>query len=485
MTPEATGGGGVSMILMAVTQLVLAAGVVYLYIRAQRARREAEHLRREKEIIFGFVHDIGEIFAETEDLDADVLLKRVLFYAQRTTHAGAGAVYVAESEGHLLRARAIAGLFPPLGETIEKGLDAGLAKSRHIEDLVRTRRIARGEGLIGAVAQSGESILIPDARQDPRVPRHALDFLSIRSLLLVPLRIHRGTLGVLALANRDEAGAFTETDRNLIQALADQASAALHYASLREHLDEKRRIDHDLSVARQIQASLLPSSLPHLPTVELAAFNEPAQQIGGDYYDVVRVDDRRIGLAIADVSGKGIGGALLMSVCRSMLRAHAPGRSSPAEVLCAINRVMRADIAEDMFVTMLYMVLELDSRALTIARAGHERAVLIRGNDVRFLGAGGAAIGLLDDDSFYAALEEHRETLQPGDVVAAYTDGITEAMNAREEEWGLPAFLDACKVAAADGAGPVVANVRQRVERFVSGRAQYDDMTLLVFRQLG
>jgi sigma-B regulation protein RsbU (phosphoserine phosphatase) len=470
---------------MAITQLVLAAAAAYLYNRSQSARREAARLRREKEIIFGFVHDVGEIFAEADQIDADVLLKRVLFYAQRTTGASAGAVYLLDRTDSMLSARAVAGLFPPLGEPIEKGHDAGLAKQRHIEDLVRARRFARGEGLIGAVARDGVALLIADATRDPRVPRHALDFLATRSLLLVPLRIHRGTIGVLALAAREAGAAFTETDRDMMQALADQAAAALHYASLREHLDEKRRIDHDLSIARQIQASLLPASLPRLPSVELTAFNEPAQQIGGDYYDVIRVDDRRIGLAIADVSGKGIGGALLMTVCRSMLRANAPGRTSPADTLRAVNRVMRPDIAEDMFITMIYMVLDIRTGALTMARAGHERAVLIRGGRIEFLGAGGTAVGLMDEAYFDSALEETTCALQPGDVVAAYTDGITEAMNTQEEEWGLNAFLDACKVAAVDGAGAVVNNVRQRLERYVNGRAQYDDMTLLVFRWRG
>lgn len=485
MTPvDHGGGGGILMVIMAITQLGLAAGGAYLYFRMQRARRDLEHLRREKELIFGFIHDIGEIFAEVEELDTEVLLKRVLFYAQRTTHAAAGAVYLMEPDSPMLRVRAMAGLFPPLGEALDARSEKGVAKSRHIEDLVRTRRIARGEGLVGAVAESGAPILIPDAAADPRVPRHSLDFVAIRTLLLVPLRIHRGTLGVLALANRSTGDAFTETDRNLVQALADQAAAAVHYASLRDALDEKRRLDHDLHVARQIQASLLPTTLPHLPSVELAAYSEPALQIGGDYYDVLRVDDQRIGLAIADVSGKGIGGALLMSVCRSMLRAHAPGNPSPAAVVRAINRMMSADIADDMFVTMLYLVLDVKTRTLTFARAGHEQPVLFRRGEVRFLPSHGVALGLADEDTFGAALNEGAIVLEPGDVVAAYTDGITEAMNAREEEWGLNAFLDACKVAAPDGAGPVVQNVRQRLQRFVGGRAQYDDMTLLVLRQL-
>jgi hypothetical protein len=136
-------------------------------------------------------------------------------------------------------------------------------------------------------------------------------------------------LGVLVVVNRTDGRAFDETDENLLQALADQASASVHYVGLRGALDEKQRIDHDLGVARRIQTSLLPDQLPHPPGVELAAFNEPAQQIGGDYYDVVEIDEKHLGIAVADVSGKGIGGAMLMSVCRSVLRAQAPGNSEP------------------------------------------------------------------------------------------------------------------------------------------------------------
>ena len=484
MTPAESGSGAFPTV-MAVTQLLLAAGGAHLYFRMQRARREAAQLRREKEVIFGFVHDLGEIFAEVDEVEIEPLLQRVLFYAQRTTQAVAGAVYMFEPDQLHLRARAISGLFPPLVDALDARPDSGVTKPKHIENLVRTRRIARGEGLVGEVAQTGAACLVPVAADDPRVPRHALDFVAIRTLLLVPLRTHRGALGVLALANRTTGEPFTETDRNLIQALADQAAAAVHYAGLRDTVDEKRRIDRDLSVARQIQASLLPSTLPHLPTVELAAFNEPAQHIGGDYYDVLRVDEHHIGLAIADVSGKGIGGALLMSVVRSMLRAHAPGQRSPVAVLRALHRVMEDDIADDMFITMLYLVLDLHNRRLTIARAGHERPALIRRGEVHFLEAAGPAIGLLDSDAFSESLVETSVALEPGDLVALYTDGITEAMNPREEEWGLNAFLDACRVAASDGAAPVVQNVRQRLQRHVGGRAQYDDMTLLVLRLLG
>lgn len=472
-----------AIILAAVTQLLLALGGAFMYFRWQRARRQCDELLKEKEVIFGFVHDVGEVFAEAENIDPDLLLKRVLFYALRTTKAVSGAIYLHEKETDVLRARALSGLFPPLIEPVDGRLDPGLSRSKHVENLVRNRSIAKGEGLVGQVAETASPILVEEAEHDLRVPKHGLDFLKINSLLLVPMRFHQQVLGVLVVVNRTDGRAFDETDLNLLQALADQASASVHYVGLRDALDEKKRIDHDLSVARRIQTALLPEHLPHPPGVELAAFNEPAQQIGGDYYDVVAIDDQHLGIAIADVSGKGIGGAMLMSVCRSVLRAQAPGNLSPSAVLRSLNRVMGPDISEDMFVTMVYMVLHLDTHQLVMARAGHERPVWISSRyGVRHLDASGLAIGMTDSESFDAALGEATVDLEPGDVVVAYTDGITEAMNSAGQEWGLQELVTACQLAAPEGAHSVLNNVRTRIRRWVGDRAQYDDMTLLALR---
>jgi sigma-B regulation protein RsbU (phosphoserine phosphatase) len=483
MTPEPAGVQSVVVTVMTVTQLLLAAGGGYMYFRWQRTRRQCDELLKEKEVIFGFVHDVGEVFAEAENIAPDLLLKRVLFYALRTTKATAGAIYLQDPQGEQLHARALSGVFPPLSEAVDGRTDPGLSRSRHVENLVRTRAIAKGEGLVGLVAETATPILVAEAERDPRVPKHTLDFLKIHSLLLVPMRFHQQVLGVLVVVNRADGRSFVEEDVNMLQALADQASASVHYVGLRDTLDEKKRIDHDLGVARRIQMALLPERLPHPPGVELAAFNEPAQQIGGDYYDFVTIDDQHLGIAIADVSGKGIGGAMLMSVCRSVLRAQAPGNLSPAAVLKSLNRVMGPDISEDMFVTMIYMVLHLDTHELVLARAGHERPVLISARgEVRHLDAPGLAIGMTDADTFDAALSETRLKLEPGDVVVAYTDGITEAMNGAGQEWGLPELVAACQVASADGAHSVLDNVRTRLRRWVGGRAQYDDMTLLAIR---
>jgi sigma-B regulation protein RsbU (phosphoserine phosphatase) len=485
MTPEPSGLNTL-FILNTLLELLLAAGGAYLFLRLQRLRKERDNLLQEKDIIFGFVHDVGEVFAESENLEPDLLLKRVLFYALRTTKAASGAIYLYEGTSDQLQARAVSGIFPPLTEPIGGALDSVVSRSKHIENLVRTRTVSKGEGLIGEVADLGTPILIEDGDRDPRVPRHQIDFLKVRSLLLVPMHFHQNILGVLVVANRVDGQPFDPTDQNLLQALADQASASVHYAGLRDTLDEKKRIDHDLRVARRIQTSLLPKELPHLSGVELAAFNDPAQEIGGDYYDVVQIDDKHLGIAIADVSGKGIGGAILMSVCRSVLRAQSAGNFSPAAVLKSINRVMSRDISEDMFVSMLYMVLHTDTHELVVARAGHERPVLVSADgQILPIDSPGTAIGMMDVDTFERLLQETTIRLKSGDVVVLYTDGITEAMNRDGEEWGMQNFLEAIKVASAEGAHSVLNNVRQRLTRFVGDHPQYDDMTLLALRDLG
>ncbi|HPF99680.1 MAG TPA: SpoIIE family protein phosphatase [Kiritimatiellia bacterium] len=465
-------------------ELCLVVGLLFLYRRNRALGRERADLMQEKEVIFGFVHDVAEVFADAAHIELDALLQRVLYYALRTTKAGSGAVYLYEANNETLRARAVSGIFPPLLGDVDTGLQRAMSKSQHVEQLVKTRLISRGEGLVGAVADFGNPILITDAETDPRVPHYELDFLRIHSVLLVPMRFHQKVMGVLAVANRVDGKPFIQADMNLLQSLADQASVSVHYAGLRETIVEKQRIDLDLSVARRIQTALLPKNLPRVEGVEVAAFNYPALEIGGDYYDFIQVDDTHLGIAIADVSGKGIGGAIMMSVCRSVLRAHAPRHLSPAEVLTLINDVLSQDVQEDMFVSMLYMVLNTATRELTVARAGHERPILCSGSHTGFtiVDSPGIGIGLVDKETFDRVLQEATITLQPGDVVVAYTDGVTEAMNPQSEEWGLDNFLDAVRVAADEGANSVLNNVRQRLERFVGNRAQYDDMTLLALR---
>jgi len=465
--------------------LLLGGLLLFLVFRLLQNSRILRHknisLRQEREVIFDFIHNIGEVFADAEEIKADSLFKRILFFATKTGRAASGALYLYNADRTQLFARAVSGIFSPLYDAEQVHTEQILAKSQHLETLVKTRAVAAGEGLVGSVAAVGSALLIEGAEIDARVPIYADDFLKIRSLLVVPMRFGDEVLGVIALANRTDGQPFTPGDLNLLQAMADQASVPVHYAGLKADLDRKRQLDRDMQAAQQIQSSLLPQTLPQPEGVRLAACNMPAFNIGGDYYDVIQIDSEHLGIAIADVSGKGIGGAMMMAVCQGVLRARAPQEQSPARILSELNRVLGANLAEDMFITMLYMVFNTRTRELKFARAGHERPLLKRSNNggPEPLDASGIAIGLADTEVFDGAIQDVSIQLAGGDVVVVYTDGITEALNDKNEEWGTANLLATIDTESSGGVDALIQAVRTRLARHVGAQQQYDDITLL------
>ncbi|MBA4386403.1 MAG: hypothetical protein C0404_00375 [Verrucomicrobia bacterium] len=474
---------------LAIFMTVFQAGVIILILglmyQIHRLQKQKNALLQEKDLVFNFVYDIGEVFADSDSVDLAALLKRVLSYALRTTNAGAGAIYLLASDDETLHAEAVVGVFPPLSGEIDDGIDTAFSKIRYVERIVRRQDIKVGEGLIGEVVAQGVPVLVPHGPGDPRVPVYAQDFLQLNSLLLVPMRFRHKVIGVVAVVNRTDGQPFSRTDMDLMQALADQASVAIHYAKFSNALDDKRRLDYDLGIAKKIQAALLPRVLPDIEGVEIGAFSVPAQQIGGDYYDFVQVDDDHLGIVIADVSGKGVSGAIVMSLCRSVLRVKAAGNLSPASVLKQVNRVLCPDLSEGMFISILYMVLNMKKHELVVARAGHLYPVLNSGVGQPWqIESKGMAMGFGTPDMFDAALEEKSVWLKPGDMVVAYTDGVTEAQDRLENEWGLLNLMKATQASAFEGesATKVADNIHQQLLEFVGDTAQYDDMTLMVLR---
>lgn len=472
----------VSLILL---QLGLLVGVVVLLVRINRLRQQRDALLEAKNVVFNFIYDVSEVFAETDKVDVSALLKRVVSYGLRVTEAKAGALYLVDADDETMRPGAVIGMFPPLAGDLAD-IRGAFSKVRFVERLVRERTIRVGEGLIGQVLAEGMPILIEEGEKDERVPDFGFEFLAIHSILLVPMRFRHRVLGVLAVMNRMDGRAFNETDQNLMQALADQASVSIHYARFSSALDEKRRLDYDLGIARRIQTALLPKEIPQIEGVDIAAFSVPAQQIGGDYYDFIAVDDRHLGIVIADVSGKGVPGAIVMSICRSLLRTEAYGCLSPAKVLREVNRSLSGDLSEDMFVSVLYMILDTESRELTVCRGGHVHPILspMRGAEPRIIKSGGLAIGLADTEVFEAALEEKKVQLNPGDMVVVYTDGVTEAHDRGEQEWGVLNLAQTVQAVNFEGGDVTTlsSRVRQRLLEFSRSAQQYDDMTFVALQ---
>ena len=466
-------------------ELLLVGCIVALLVRCNRLKQQRDTLLEVKNVVFNFIYDVSEVFAETDQVDLNALLKRVVSYGLRTTGAKAGALYLVDNDHETLRPGAITGMFPPLAGELGD-IRKAFSKVRYVERLVRERTIGVGEGLVGEVLATSMPILIEDPENDARVPKFELDFLRIHSILLVPMRFRHSVLGVLAVVNRMDGRPFTETDLSLLQALADQASVSIHYARFSAALDEKRRLDYDLGIARRIQTALLPKEIPQIEGVELAAFSVPAQQIGGDYYDFITVDDDHLGIVIADVSGKGVAGAIVMSICRSLLRTEAPGCPSPAAVLRSVNRTLSRDLSEDMFVSILYMVLNTKTREMVVSRGGHVNPILSPKGGVEpcSIEAGGMAVGLAQPELFDSLLEEKTVQLRPGDMVVAYTDGVTEAQDRVEQEWGELSLVQTVQGVTFEGgdAAALASRVRQRLMEFASNMPQYDDMTLVAMQ---
>lgn len=257
-------------------------------------------------------------------------------------------------------------------------------------------------------------------------------------------------------------------------------------ATVRKRAEETERAAHerDLQVAAEIQQHLLPHVFPDISEVEIETFSASSMHIGGDYFDVLRVDDRRWGFVVADVSGKGAGAALMMAECRATLHICASNELSPGAVVRRLNRTIQPDMRPGMFITLFYGILDLDTNLFRYVRAGHEAILLLRRGAAapELLSGEGMAVGLDEGPLFDTTLEEQEVQLREGDLVALYTDGITEARNPKGEEFSRDRLASALLRHEDRSLGEMVRTVERFVRRFSALTPRHDDSTLLLFR---
>ncbi len=246
---------------------------------------------------------------------------------------------------------------------------------------------------------------------------------------------------------------------------------------------EKQALMQELNIAQEIQQGLLPKKIPKVAGYELAAFYAPAKEVGGDYYDFIPVAGGRLALVVADVSGKSVPGSLGMTMARSVLRSQALTNILPADTLRKTNEVIQPDIRRGMFVTMFYAVLDPVAHQLACANAGHNPIFVLRADgQVEEHGPEGVALGLVPAAQFYT--EDSILQVQTGDLVAMYTDGVTEAMNANSEEYGEDRFKESLQKSAHLPVAQMVEQLVADVRTFIAGAPPHDDITLVLVRRL-
>lgn len=312
---------------------------------------------------------------------------------------------------------------------------------------------------------------------------------ALETQLLLPLAVKEKLLGFVSLGPKQSEEPYSGSDLRLLQSVVTQTALALENAQLTAviaaetaHREGLRR---ELEIAREVQERLFPQSLPAVPGLDYYGTCRPAQGVGGDYYDFLSLAGGKLGLAVGDVSGKGIAAALLMASLQASLRSHA-GRGSGdlAALMSEIHTLVYEASSSNRYASLFYAEYEPGPRGLSYVNAGHNYPVVLRAQGDGFavvqLEAGGPVVGLLKNPSYQQATV----TLEPGDVVVAYTDGISEAMNASEEEWGEERLIAAAKSCAGRTAEEIAHYILGAADQFVAGASQYDDMTLVVLKVL-
>jgi sigma-B regulation protein RsbU (phosphoserine phosphatase) len=323
------------------------------------------------------------------------------------------------------------------------------------------------EGMVGYVASTGQMHYAPDVRQD----RHYLSCEhETLSEVAIPLRIGERLVGVFT-ASHPEVDGFPRHQLRILQALCDHVAVAVNNARrIQSERQERYALDREAQEARTIQQALLPKSSPYIPGFVVSGRSVPARAVGGDWYDFIPFPDGRWGLVLADVSGKGTAAALLMSATRGVFRSLAEACCTPGEVLTKLNELLVNDFPPGKFVTMVYAVLDPSTRTVVFANAGHLRPLFINDQGEHFLDTErGLPLGLGCGD-----YSETDITLSEGSRLVFYSDGITEAEDARGEEYGLGRLAEHAMLPGASAVSLV-----DKVHSFVNGSGLVDDASVV------
>jgi sigma-B regulation protein RsbU (phosphoserine phosphatase) len=452
-------------------------------LRIRQLERSKEEIQIEETLVFDFLHGLGEAFTET--IRATDLHRLIVEGASRILDAQGGALYMMERAGGKLAPAFISKGCPPFIDVPTDVLQQAAANSTALESYLRLHAIAPGEGIIGRVWQTRDPVLLTDLANAPELAGLRGTSLGAASVMVTPLLYGKQNMGVLALGNGPSSPSFSQSDFVVFKSIAEQSAFALYNAIIYSEANEKKRLDHDLEIARDIQRILLPSEAPVIPGFEISGINIPARHVSGDYFDYVEVDKSRLGVAIADVSGKGVPASIIMAICRSVLRSQATGNPSPADVLQKVNRQLYPDIKEDMFISMAYVILDHAQGSVILSRAGHDAPIVFDHETgvAAPVKPPGMVVGIDSGSVFDRITGDFPLALKREDCLLLYTDGVTEALDANGDEFGPERMIECVQTSAPEGAPAIITRIIDELRAFVGAQPQNDDITLIAIRR--
>jgi sigma-B regulation protein RsbU (phosphoserine phosphatase) len=311
----------------------------------------------------------------------------------------------------------------------------------------------------------------------------AAQLIQIGITAVVPMHIQQKTKGMILLGERLRGGNYSRADLEFLYSLGNLAIISIENARLFKEAIEKQRMEDELNIAREIQQGLLPETLPSIPQFDIAALTIPSKEVGGDYYDVITRQNGEYIFAIGDVSGKGTPAALLMANVQAALRALAPHCNSVSETTGQINDLTCANTrGGNRFITFFWGILNVQAREFRYSNAGHNPPYLIRNSGkIEELEKGGLIFGVFKTTTAY---DEASISLEPGDVMVMYTDGISEAMNQNSEQFTEERLQAIIKESVRMSAIEIIKQVQKALESHTHGAPQSDDITMLVLKAI-
>jgi sigma-B regulation protein RsbU (phosphoserine phosphatase) len=393
-------------------------------------------------------------------LDLDKLLKIILELATTNLKAARGTIYLIDEETNELWSKVLKG-----------------------KELVRIR-LPIGTGIAGHVAKTGKTVNLRNAWKDKRFFSGfdlRTGFLT-KTMLCMPMRDRKGKIiGVFQILNK-KGGAFDKQDEYFLEAFSDHAALAIENARLHLAIVEKERIEKEIEIAGAIQRRLLPKEIPSLPGYEVDAIAQPTKMVGGDYFDIIKIGDAKFALVVADVSGKGVPAALLVSTLHASLHAYIEGTPDLAELAGKLNQVVYANTEPERYITLFIGILDIPQATFTYVNAGHNFPFVFRSSSssVSTLSSGGLPLGMFETAQF----QQETISLSQRDTMVLYTDGVTEAMDKSFKEYGEERLR---KRILEDGGKPAAElkhTIVSDVGKFVADEPQSDDMTLMVVKRV-
>ena len=363
----------------------------------------------------------------------------------------------------------------------EKNPDLKVAVARLRDRAGDVGEIRISRSVMEEVVTNGKSVLTSDAQADPRFMGGTVMLQGVRSVLAVPLGVGENVFGIIYADSPLAEGRFTEDHLKVLTTLASVAAIRVENARLMEERIERERLEREQQVASEIQHRFLPAAAPQVAGYELQGISFPCYEIGGDYYDFIERTDGKLVVALGDVSGKGTAAALLMSSLHAAVHAQADIHNSLVKTISAVNRYLVESIPPNRFVTLFYAELDPEKGSLSFLNAGHNPPLIVHaGGTMEQLAAGGLPLGIMPNADF----REGRTRLHPGDVLVIYSDGVTEAVNPKGEEFGPTRLYEV----VARNIDSSAAGIRDRIEaaltKFCQGTPAADDITLVIVKRM-